>query len=61
MWISDVLPRKIIAAGPLLIALIVRPFYRRLRIRLMLNNYSYMVSDYVLMLNNSFGMWSRLH
>lgn len=45
MWIVEVLPKRIIAGGPLLIALIIRPFYRRIRIRMILNNYSYMVRD----------------
>lgn len=44
MWIQEVLPMRIVAGGPLLIALVVRPFYRRLRIKIMLTNYSYMVS-----------------
>lgn len=42
MWIEEVLPTRIVAGGPLLIALIVRPFYRRLRVKIMLSNYSYM-------------------
>ncbi|CDW73818.1 zinc finger domain protein [Stylonychia lemnae] len=41
IWITDVIPKKIVICSPLLLALIIRPFLKRNNCCMMFRNYSY--------------------